>query len=132
MLTQEKVLSLFEYKAGVLYWKIKPANNTNVGDIAGHTKKDGYSIVAIKRKSYLVHRLIYLMHYGILPKEIDHIDTNPNNNKIENLRAATHAENISNSKRKSNNTSGARNVTWHKASKKWIVKSLFDIFFSLL
>jgi citrate synthase len=122
MLTQAKVKELFIYKDGFLYWKIKPAANTNIGGNAGHIKKDGYSIVAIKRKSYLVHRIIYLMHHGVLPREVDHKDTNPRNNRIENLRAATHAQNISNSKRRLTNTSGVRNVAWHKASNKWIVK----------
>ena len=57
-----------------------------------------------------------------MPKLIDHIDNDPSNNKIENLREATRHQNGTNAKTWSNNISGAKNVSWHKQCKKWRVR----------
>lgn len=49
-------------------------------------------------KSYYTARLIYEAFNGKIPEglEIDHIDGDPRNNKLENLRAVTHKENMNN------------------------------------
>lgn len=83
-----------------------------VGTKAGCNRGDHYEIVGLDGKQYFVHRLIFLFHNGYLPKEIDHIDRNPGNNKIENLRAATHAENHRNRKLMSNNKTNFRGVSF--------------------
>ena len=61
------------------------------------------------------------MFNGYLPKFIDHIDCNPSNNKIENLREATFSQNQHNTKKRITNTSGVKNVHWYKPLKKWMV-----------
>ena len=58
------------------------------------------------------------MHYGTLPKYIDHIDGNRLNNRIENLRACTATENLCNSKTRSDNISGTKGVGWFKPKQK--------------
>jgi hypothetical protein len=50
---------------------------------------------------------------------IDHIDGNPENNFIWNLRPVTPQQNMYNSKIPSTNTSGYKGVSWHKDTKKW-------------
>jgi len=62
-----------------------------------------------------------MYHYGWLPDEIDHIDANPNNSRVENLRAATRTENQYNARLRADSTSGAKNVQWYKQTKKWRV-----------
>ena len=42
---------------------------------------------------YLYHRAVWLYTYGEPPKEIDHIDGDPTNNRVSNLRAVTPHEN---------------------------------------
>ena len=50
-----------------------------------------------KRYRLLMHRVIWAWHNGCFPTmEIDHIDLDPTNNRIENLREVTQSENMRN------------------------------------
>jgi hypothetical protein len=121
MLTQELVTNLFSYtESGDLIWK-KRGKSRKFGVVAGYIRKDGYKLTRINTKPYLIHRLIFLYHHGYLPKYIDHIDRNPANNRIENLREATHSQNHGNITKQSNNTSGYKGVSWNKGHKRWVV-----------
>jgi len=58
---------------------------------------------------------------------VDHINGNKLDNRKENLRVCTHAENSRNSLRpRSNNKSGLRGVSWSKPLKKWIAQITFE------
>ena len=110
-ITQQKVIELFDYIDGNLYWKKAPAPHMRDGQIAGYVDKHGYRNINILGKSYKMHRLIWLLHYGELPTIfIDHIDTNGANSRIENLRLATKSQNGLNRGKQSNNTSGYKGV----------------------
>lgn len=119
-LTKSLLNELFEYKDGELYWKksIRPGWN---GKKVGSLKPSKYKQVQIGKKLYLVHRLIFLYHYDFMPEYIDHIDNNPLNNCIENLRQATKSQNALNRKLV-NSSSGVKGVNWHKRDKKWNVR----------
>lgn len=60
------------------------------------TKKDGYQVISLKGKLYYVHRVVWSLVYGEIPEgyEIDHIDRNPSNNHIDNLRLASKCDNM--------------------------------------
>jgi hypothetical protein len=120
-LLQADVKRLFEYKDGDLYWAVKSSDKIHIGDIAGSLNK-GRKYTKINLKTYQISRLIFLYHHGFLPRIVDHIDNNPLNNKIENLRAATISENNYNSKIPKNNSSGVKNVRFDKVRKKWKVE----------
>lgn len=122
ILTQKYVKELFNYQDGELYWKVCKAKRLKIGDIAGTLQNTGRKSTKINNKLYLNHRIIFLYHYGYLPQYIDHIDTNPLNNRIENLREATFAQNQWNTTIPLRNKSGIKNVCWHKASNKWVVQ----------
>ncbi len=110
----------FEYRDGELYYKKSPNKKIILGRKAGCINNSNrYACICIKGKNYKAHRLIFLYHKGYLPKEIDHIDRNPLNNKIENLRETTRSENCFNTKKYKTNTSGYRGVSWDKKAKKW-------------
>lgn len=126
IINQEFLLSLFEYKDGELFWKQDRKANKIKGKKAGCLGGIGYLQTKINDILYKNHRLIFMMHYGYLPKLIDHIDGNPLNNRIENLREATVAQNMMNSKLFLNNTSGAKGVEWSKRLKKWTVRIQID------
>jgi len=119
-ITQERVRELFEYRQdGNLYWKIKASQSTSIGDMAGWDNGGGYKKVRVNKKIQAVHRLIFLYHHGYLPTYVDHADLNPSNNKIENLRAATRADNARNKSKQKNNTTGWTGVFFRKDSGKY-------------
>lgn len=121
-LTADSLKEWFEYKEGNLFWKQKPCRWIKIGDKVGSLRKDGYVEVGFKNKQYLLHRLIFLYHYNYLPDLIDHIDQNPSNNKIENLREASKKQNSYNSKLFKHNKSGHRGISWSKRDGKWVVR----------
>ena len=81
----------------------------------------GYLRFGHKRNYYLAHRIIFLLHHGFIPEIIDHIDGNPSNNSITNLRAATKSTNALNRHARVDNKIGIKNVCWSKLRKKWVV-----------
>ena len=83
------------------------------------TLKDGYKQMRIKGVYFYVHRAAFAHHHGRWPKfEIDHIDQNPLNNCIRNLRDTK--ENSKNKGKNSRNKSGYTGVSWHSGAKKWM------------
>jgi hypothetical protein len=89
MFTQEQAHELFDYKDGVLYWKVRPAYNIKKNSRAGSRHHSNYIYISINKSSIAEHRIIFLMHHGYLPEQVDHIDNDRTNNRIENLRKAT-------------------------------------------
>ena len=119
MLTQEEARNLFEYRDGTLYWRVNRPHNKRAGKIAGTLNRDGRWSVSVNNKRYLCYRIIFLMHYGHIPEFIDHVNGDPKDNSIENLREATRNQNAHNAKMLRTNTSGVKGVHWHKRKNKW-------------
>lgn len=121
-LTLPYLHSLFEYKDGELFWKTDRARGkVKAGSKAGGVTSSGYGRLMIGYKEYALHRIIFMMHYGYIPKVVDHIDGNPLNNCIENLREASAQTNQYNRKLGKNNTSGCKNVSFNKRHNLWQV-----------
>jgi hypothetical protein len=83
-----------------------------VGQIAGQLNKSTkYWEIKYRYKTYKAHRLAWLYVYGEEPKEdIDHIDGDTSNNRIENLREVAHSTNMKNKHKYVSNTSGTTGV----------------------
>lgn len=59
----------------------------------------GYIAVGIDYHRYYAHRLVWLYMFGTMPKRtIDHINGNPSDNRLCNLRECSHADNQKNQK----------------------------------
>jgi len=119
-LTKQNLLNTFLYYEGNLYWKISRTNKTKAGMLAGNKHK--YCKVYFNNKRYLLHRIIFMMFHGYMPDQVDHIDGNPHNNCIENLRSVDNIKNQYNAKLSIKNTTGYKNVHWNKNIKKWSVQ----------
>ena len=121
ILTQDRLKELFHYDAdtGVFVYKIKN-KISNVGDVVALNQKSKYLKCTIDGGQYKLHRLAWLYVYGYWPNDqIDHIDHNPSNNAIANLRDVSSAQNHQNRAHKTKSASGHLGVTWHKRDKRW-------------
>lgn len=75
----------------------KTAGGQVAGTIAGTTRLDGYIGVWVNGRCFFAHRLIWMMHTGSMPEnDLDHINGIKTDNRIENLRECTHAQNMQN------------------------------------
>lgn len=123
ILNASRLRELLSYcqKTGVFHWKVWRGGPAAVGSVAGCTDSKGYRQIRLDMRNHLAHRLAWLYVYGEFPKgHLDHIDRNPQNNAIANLRECTHAENHQNEGLRSDSTSGATGVSFNKASTKWL------------
>ena len=99
-----------------LRWK-KDQGKKKVGQIAGWIRDDGYGLVRLLGTRYYIHRLIYSLLHNIPidDKIIDHVDGNPRNNEISNLRITTYSGNQRNRTMSESNTSGMCGVRKQKS-----------------
>lgn len=121
--SQSELLSLFDYRDGVLYWKNARGKKTKAGDKAGsfcNTLK--YCRITIDKRIYRLHRVIWKMLKGYDPIDLDHINRVKHDNRIENLREVTQSQNLCNRGLFKNNTSGITGVSFHSKSNKWRVR----------
>lgn len=124
-LTQDMVREMFDYRAdGKLVRRYSVMGKSNhegrvIGTTPDGTRSHRYSSTKINGQHWSVHRLIYLHQCGIVPDQLDHINGDSSDNRIENLRPADSTQNASNRSLFVNNTSGKKGVSYHKASGLW-------------
>lgn len=95
----ERLREVLRYEAdtGVFTWRVQLSPNGLVGARAGTLKVDGYRKIGIDGAQHAEHRLAWLYHYGTPPAgPIDHANTLKFDNRIANLREATHSQNAFN------------------------------------
>lgn len=130
----------YEPDTGKLFWRERPVEMFNDGSRGGAKAAcgqwnsrwagkeaftagngTGYRRGRIFYRQHLSHRVIWAMETGAWPDgEIDHKDHDRSNNIFDNLREATHAENMKNQTMRSTNTSGIMGVYWDKINRKWV------------
>jgi len=105
----KSITDLFEYVDGKLFWRVT-RGRVRAGSEAGVIAKNGRRYVQVYGKKNLTHRIIWAMHNEELPKFLDHIDGDPLNNRIENLRPATKSQNAMNRKVRSDSNTGVKGI----------------------
>ena len=127
-ISPEEVRELISYDpvTGIMRWKwrynLKPKaaswNARNAGNPILTKDSKGYIFLSIYKQKYRAHRVAWA--HGQWPiLDLDHINLVKTDNRIENLREATVAQNGHNVGLINRNTSGARGVFWHRGARKW-------------
>lgn len=122
--TKEALLSQLDYdqKTGKLVWKITKGRKI-AGQEAGWFDNLGYRLTRFDGVLYRNHHIVVFLETGVWPLgDVDHIDGNPSNNAITNLRVCSHAQNQRNMRKHKDNTSGFKGVYWSKQCEKWMAK----------
>lgn len=105
---------------GAMCWKKRPAHSCVKLNIPLTSQDhEGYLRLQLKRKTLKQHRLAYLIVFGFMPSQIDHINGIRNDNRIKNLRPCTTMQNAHNQGIPKNNTSGYKRVCWVGSRQKW-------------
>ena len=130
----------YESETGKLFWNPRPRRmfcDGHVGEsahkrwnirYAGKPALDclrrGIRHGSILGRSLTAHRVAWAVHYGSWPQhEIDHINGDPSDNRIENLRDVTHGENLKNMGVRRDNSSGHTGVTFMKKPSLWVAQA---------
>ena len=114
---------------GVFTWLADGARNAKYkkGDVAGKLNWDGYLIISFMNQSHGGHRLAWLYVNGEMPlNQIDHIDRDKQNNRINNLRDVSQAINSQNTTRSEGTYTGIVGVTCERFDKVWVATIMVD------
>lgn len=124
-LSQEILKEVIAYNrdTGEMTWRVTTSNKSIKGSAVGSVNENRVSVRVLGNRTRL-HRLAWLYEYGYLPDtDIDHIDTNPKNNAISNLRLASRKQNSENVRLPNkNNQAGFRGVFFSKKDNLFIAK----------
>jgi hypothetical protein len=106
MIWQERPCHLFTNQAQMKRW-----NRNYAGKNAAHVHPDGYAHTKIGNYYYGTHRLVWLYTHGLFPDgEIDHINGDRADNRIDNLRDVSKSTNHRNKQRPFHNKTGVIGV----------------------
>lgn len=123
MITQEHLKKILTYdkNTGMFISSVNRGRRIKKGDLLGSMSQDGYLTIMIDSKSYKAHRLAWLYEYGSLREvQIDHINRNKADNRIENLRNVTQKENCRNRGKRKDNKSGVTGVYRREKENYWV------------
>lgn len=132
---------LLEYnpETGQLFWKFRDRkwfptegsynswNKQNAGKEAFTAKSYDYYVGTLLKVVYFKHIIAFALYNQRWPThQVDHRDEDKSNNRSDNLREATHAQNQQNRSLGITNTSGFKGVTWNKRKSKWQAQIRID------
>lgn len=102
----------YDPETGLCIWSAPTRLGMSVGDPAGYfDDSTGYYCVHFKKRKYKLHRVVWFIYHRQDPGdyEIDHIDGDPTNNRMSNMRLCTRQMN--------NHNTSSRNVSFDKKAK---------------
>lgn len=141
--SQEVLRQLLDYSpvTGKLHWRERSPDEMHSNDPRGKqwaanqwnsraagveaftfSDKRGYRHGKVGGVKYQAHRIIWKIVYGVDPRAIDHVNGNPSDNRIENLRECSTAENSRHYAKTGQASSSYRGVCWVKRDQKWAAR----------
>lgn len=126
--TVERVRQAFDYVSGRLIWRISTNRRIRPGREAGKSS-NGYVQVRLDGVLMSAHRVVWAICTGEWPPsgmDIDHINMNRSDNRIENLRLATRSQNKYNTVKQRDNTSGHKGVDFDRSRGLWRARISVD------
>jgi hypothetical protein len=110
----------YDPATGHLHWRVAPAGNVRVGQIAGVRLKIGYRKIVINCHQLYAHHVAWYLGHGEWPTEmIDHINGDRDDNRLANLRLANQSQQNFNTKTSVMNTSGHKGVARCSKTGRW-------------
>ncbi|MDI6808162.1 MAG: HNH endonuclease [Candidatus Eisenbacteria bacterium] len=91
-----------------------------------HYSQCGYAVRSVYKgnpATIPMHRMILQTPRG---HDTDHVNGNKLDNQRRNLRVATRSQNMMNAKKRADNTSGYKGVSWFRETRKWCAKIQID------
>lgn len=120
MITYKEAHALFEYD-------LSTGELLRGGMPVGTPHSLGYLKMKVGGRYYFVHRVVFLYCYERWPIQIDHVDKDKTNNRLENLRECSYSQNNAHRGLMRNNTSGLKGVSQRSGSVKWVAQVGYDI-----
>ena len=125
-LSAEFLRSILSYDPdkGTFRRLVSRQGHSRVGDVPGRAEWTGQRSIKIKGKRYREHHLAWLYVHGRMPvDELDHINGDPGDNRIANLREATSQQNKQNRRVQKRSTTGRKGVTFeHRQVRKYAAR----------
>lgn len=110
----------YDPETGVFTCAAKYCDKIRVGQVVGSRMSHGYIEIRFDGRRYTGHRLAWWWMHGEWPKEVDHRNTIRSDNRIANLRSATHSKNVANAGRRK--SSGFKGVYPAPQPDRWHAK----------
>lgn len=108
----DRLRELLDYDPETGEFRWRTSGKGRSGLRAGNSDPShGYIRIMVEGRSYYAHRLALLLAHGVMPPDqVDHINGCRADNRLINLRCATHAENARNHQKTPKNTTGFKGV----------------------
>jgi hypothetical protein len=101
----------YDPETGALTWRIRTGPMCKLGELAGQIGSNGYRKIRIDDTYHTASHLAWFHFYGVPPTDLlDHKNRDKADDRIENLRPASHADNSHNMGRNRANTTGFKGV----------------------
>lgn len=120
MTTPEDLRAIFDYdpSTGVVSRKL-PVQRGRVGALAPKPRREGLR-VRVRGTTYPLHRVVWAIHHGRWPDaRLVFRNGNKTDTRIDNLVPASMSQTLCAAKLRSDNTSGAKGVSWHTKHRLW-------------
>lgn len=106
----------FSSKRAAAIWNTRFPGKPALSTVGNDGRRQGYLLWQMTK----AHRVIWKMVHGTEPQIIDHIDGDPGNNRLANLRNVSHAVNMRNARIRPDNKSGVPGVHFDKSRQRYL------------